>query len=54
MIHWRNSGCAAKSRRGEVATILRETEQKTAINTLNQSESSSLIVGFVHMEQKWC
>lgn len=52
----RRPGCggAAESRRGEVATILRETEQKTAIHTLNQSEPSSLIVGFVHMEQKWC
>ncbi|MEF4439767.1 hypothetical protein U9890_25975, partial [Escherichia coli] len=41
---------AAESRRGEVVSILRETEQKTAIHTLNQSEPSSLIVGSVHME----
>ncbi len=33
---------------------LPETEQKTAIHTLYQSEPSSLIVGSVHMEQKWC
>ncbi|EFA4859883.1 hypothetical protein E0401_11145 [Escherichia coli] len=47
-------GGAAESRRGEVTSILREAEQKTAIHTLNQSEPSSLIVGFVHIEQKWC
>jgi len=41
---------------------LRETEQKTAIHTLNQSEPSSLIVGSVHMSKSgveetsvlWC
>jgi len=54
MSRWRECGCAAEGRRGEVASILRETEQKTAIHTLNQSEPSSLIVGSVHMEQKWC
>ncbi|EIQ14332.1 hypothetical protein SFK1770_2041 [Shigella flexneri K-1770] len=46
--------CGVRAARGEVASILRETEQKTAIHTLNQSEPSSLIVGSVHMEQKWC
>ncbi|HID3266452.1 TPA: hypothetical protein ACXGI6_005048, partial [Escherichia coli] len=43
-------------------SILRETEQKTAIHTLNQSEPSSLIVGSVHMSKSgveetsvlWC
>ncbi|KDT69982.1 hypothetical protein AB19_4795 [Escherichia coli 3-373-03_S1_C1] len=30
---------------------MRETEQKTAIHTLNQSEPSSLIVGSVHMSK---
>ena len=56
LMHEPLAGCggAAESRRGEVASILRETEQKTAIHTLNQSEPSSLIVGSVHMEQKWC
>ena len=55
LMHEPLAGCggAAESRRGEVASILRETEQKTAIHTLNQSEPSSLIVGSVHMEQKW-
>ncbi|EIQ44507.1 hypothetical protein SS323385_1982 [Shigella sonnei 3233-85] len=41
---------------------MRETEQKTAIHTLNQSEPSSLIVGSVHMSKSgveetsvlWC
>ena len=55
LMHEPLAGCggAAESRRGEVASILRETEQKTAIHTLNQSEPSSLIVGSVHMEQNW-
>ncbi|SIY29273.1 TnpA transposase [Shigella sonnei] len=59
---WPGCGGAAESRRGEVASILRETEQKTAIHTLNQSEPSSLIVGSVHMSKSgveetsvlWC
>ena len=53
LMHEPLAGCggAAESRRGEVASILRETEQKTAIHTLNQSEPSSLIVGSVHMSK---
>ena len=62
MSRWPGCGGAAESRRGEVASILRETEQKTAIHTLNQSEPSSLIVGSVHMSKSgveetsvlWC
>ena len=37
MSDWHDSRCAAESRRGEVASILPETEQKTAIHTLYQS-----------------
>ncbi|EMU57967.1 hypothetical protein EC2864350_5211 [Escherichia coli 2864350] len=37
MSDWHDSRCAAESRRGEVASILPETEQKTAIHTcINQ------------------
>ncbi|EPZ3470963.1 hypothetical protein ACXL23_004385, partial [Shigella sonnei] len=62
MSRWPGCGGAAESRRGKVASILRETEQKTAIHTLNQSEPSSLIVGSVHMSKSgveetsvlWC
>ncbi|KAA2124166.1 hypothetical protein EA237_27545 [Escherichia coli] len=42
MSDWHDSRCAAESRRGEVASILPETEQKTAIHTLYQSVSSCL------------
>ncbi len=34
---WRECGCAAEGRRGEVASILREMERKIATDTLNQS-----------------
>lgn len=62
MSRWPGCGGAAESRRGKVASILRETEQKTAIHTLNQSEPSSLIIGSVHMSKSgveetsvsWC
>ncbi|GDO76065.1 hypothetical protein BvCmsNSP003_01837 [Escherichia coli] len=49
MSRWHDSRCAAESRRGEVASILPGTEQKTAIHTLYKSESSCLIVVSVHM-----
>ncbi|TFL45593.1 hypothetical protein ELY35_24975 [Escherichia coli] len=48
MSDWHDSRCAAESRRGEVASILPETEQKTAIHTLYQSVSSCLIVISAH------
>ncbi|EIG83229.1 hypothetical protein EC12741_B0070 [Escherichia coli 1.2741] len=37
MSHWRECGYAAESRRGEVASIFREMEQKTATHALYQS-----------------
>ncbi|EIG83162.1 hypothetical protein OkiPb00232_51130 [Escherichia coli] len=37
MSRWRECGCAAEGRRGEVASILREMERKIATDTLNQS-----------------
>ncbi|EFN7532036.1 hypothetical protein EHI04_16945 [Escherichia coli] len=52
MSDWHDSRCAAESRRGEVASILPETEQKTAIHTLYQSVSSCLIVVSAHMVHK--
>ncbi len=54
MSDWHDSRCAAESRRGEVASILPETEQKTAIHTLYQSVSSCLIVVSAHMVHKGC
>lgn len=54
MSHWRDSGCAAESRSGEVASIFWGMEQKSAIHTLYQSESSCLIVIFVHIVHKEC
>ncbi|EAZ3365021.1 hypothetical protein B7610_21075 [Salmonella enterica] len=52
MSRWPGCGGAAESRRGEVASILREMEQKNATDTLNQSVPFSLIVGSVHMGHK--
>ncbi|WP_140995761.1 hypothetical protein, partial [Escherichia coli] len=49
MSHWPECSVAAESRRGEVASILRETEQKTAIHTLNQSEPSSLMSLYIDL-----
>ncbi|ACD06094.1 hypothetical protein FORC11_p0186 (plasmid) [Shigella sonnei] len=37
MSRWLEYGGAAESRRGEVASMLRGTEQKTIRDTLNQS-----------------
>ncbi|OSK16033.1 hypothetical protein EAMG_05063 [Escherichia coli M056] len=37
MSPWHECGGAAESRRGEVASIFREMEQKTISDTLNQS-----------------
>ncbi|ESS92807.1 Mobile element protein [Escherichia coli CE516] len=56
LMHEPLAGCggAAESRSGEVASILRETEHKTAIHNLTHSAPSSLIVSAVHMAQKWC
>ncbi|EIJ3633859.1 hypothetical protein LIW98_004191 [Escherichia coli] len=52
MSRWPGCGGAAESRRGEVAPVLRDMEQKNVIHTLNQSVSYSLIVGSVHMGHK--
>lgn len=56
MMHESLARCsvAAESRRGEVASILRGTEQKTTIHTLYQSVLSCLIVVSVHMVHKEC
>ncbi|AQV99705.1 hypothetical protein BE939_00730 (plasmid) [Escherichia coli] len=42
MSRWPECSVAAESRRGEVASILRGTEQKTTIHTLYQSVLSCL------------
>ncbi|ATZ30000.1 hypothetical protein CV83915_1p0128 (plasmid) [Escherichia coli] len=54
MSRWPECSVAAESRRGEVASILRGTEQKTTIHTLYQSVLSCLIVVSVHMVHKEC
>ena len=54
MSRWPECSVAAESRRGEVASILRGTEQKTTIHTLYQSVLSCLIVVSVHIVHKEC
>ncbi|EFO1702634.1 hypothetical protein FRV13_00060 (plasmid) [Escherichia coli] len=54
MSHWRECGYAAESRRGEVASIFREMEQKTATYALYQSVSPRSIVVSFHMVYKEC
>ncbi|EFC4005524.1 hypothetical protein E5427_24795 [Escherichia coli] len=55
MSRWPECSVAAESRRGEVASILRGTEQKNTIHTIYQSVLSCLIVVSVHMgfEGQW-